>query len=1586
MDALPDTLLRRTRNIELDSLELEPLLQKRKQKLPGPTLNAFPAILQDAAKDRDFTLFSSLIPAMAAGSIHEGGYQGSIEDNVLAACKDASKEDARTRTRWAFPLHGGWLEHWVLGWVDYSAGEYGIVDSIPEINSSDWAIPLLQTGVHYKVRTKTQNSTGEKDMRTEDSSSEAQARGDVDAVNACGLDMIHSGDVAAVDDEVSAHVAPAEHAGTSPSSETNADVDDVPAVQIPADVPGVKIPYISGRVPGIMVIHPQQETRGVQKRRRTKSDEGEDPATSADVKATKKPRKAPRSAEQRREALELDEYTMEVEAHRVLCRGCWGWIALHKSRTYEPVNWEKHRGKCPQITGVLRRRVGTMKSQERGEQPPINTLTSYLALGRPGPSAMATELGRASTLDEEPSSMANTATSVTYQTEVVSASNLILNFFQPLPKGVRQMQPSQQCAPDPPELKPCQHLTGKEYEEYILRTHTRSIGGVSPSLRGRISRQLFPYKKLPPLKEERDDEEKGEANIKGEMPDSDEAWARWSVDYKRRSVRSTRCEGTTSNKDGVCDVCQDLRRKDEGFKRVLRRKNAEACLPEDEQHKVHIQRKNAHPHTLESKLKDPLLFQVYQRLERNDRTAAFLTLYQQAQEGLLKDQKLFEDVCSVLADQVRRANSDNPHLKKGIRYTCDYLNFMTLGGPTARTLRYVLNRSPDCLNNPEIEFENVARVKRAIDIMKYTGPVAVAGDCTKVRQRLTYSNDFGSHVLGSALPLEECAVENTEDIEKVIKKVHEQKDLATQTRAILIKIPLPQAPPMVVALLPTKGNDDAVKIHAQHMRLLKMAKQLNMFIISMASDGASSEVGAQALMDAEQSSLPPLVYEYPLYGIYIRAPVFETTGPLISVQDPNHARKTCRNQPQHGTHVACLGTGYFVNRTLVDLYKTGATGLMLRDVENVNKQDDGAARCMFHATALEAMTYIDDKGDMRVHNEFQGFFVYNFVFGTLFEAWDNRDMSADERVLAALRARMFLDTWSKHIDDLSHRFPDLYKRRYSFISPQSFNIFNRLCDSLVALTLAYARYHSDQPFLPWLLGTEFVEHFFGLARTLLPDFTYAELLKLVKHIMLRQHILLSGKVKAKKERTSRSGYSLDYDSTPLTPEQLLRARVVMPVERLNRLVEIAFTEATQIARQLLGIPVPCPGPNGRLRLTPLRAPKAPRKAKKTTLEEEDSESEPMDDDDVDLEADDEENDPDNESPSVQDEAALGERAGDAAHYTARYAALLDDYEDVLEEVLKDSDSENNLTDVSSASQAGAAASVAPKSMSTSSASPPSPELAGLRSKILDERNRISVRRMVELRRALQGTTSTKSERIVALDPKFAVNRILKPDTKMSVREAAHNVRVLQDLTVGGRVSKTPRELRWQETAKLVAKVVSEQELPNLASKNVTKVIPLRKDSVVIVQNPERMYVGVVCDIIKKTSGRNGSMEELTSCSGLVALAVQVYLPVGMSTTDGNENKNPFDQYLEDDTAAVPAFSCVGPGSITLRTRAVASQLLYHLGPDAFVGQPEAVTLKPFAAARWRALAKRRVQEQLVAAEAAKAAKAKAPAKRSSKKK
>ncbi|KAG1841001.1 hypothetical protein DFJ58DRAFT_916566 [Suillus subalutaceus] len=56
-----------------------------------------------------------------------------------------------------------------------------------------------------------------------------------------------------------------------------------------------------------------------------------------------------RKEDQRKQELENDEYTEDVQPTSVRCRGCQKAISLDKRSRYYPGLWVKHRSKCPGI-------------------------------------------------------------------------------------------------------------------------------------------------------------------------------------------------------------------------------------------------------------------------------------------------------------------------------------------------------------------------------------------------------------------------------------------------------------------------------------------------------------------------------------------------------------------------------------------------------------------------------------------------------------------------------------------------------------------------------------------------------------------------------------------------------------------------------------------------------------------------------------------------------------------------------------------------------------------------------------------------------------------------------------------------------------------------------------------------------------------------------------------------------------------------------------------------------------------------------------------------------------------------------------
>ncbi|KAJ6571047.1 hypothetical protein B0H10DRAFT_2444375, partial [Mycena sp. CBHHK59/15] len=174
------------------------------------------------------------------------------------------------------------------------------------------------------------------------------------------------------------------------------------------------------------------------------------------------------------------------------------------------------------------------------------------------------------------------------------------------------------------------------------------------------------------------------------------------------------------------------------------------------------------------------------------------------------------------------------------------------------------------------------------------------------------------------------------------------------------------------------------------------------------------------------------------------------------------------------------------------------------------------------------------------------------------------------------------------------------------------------------------------------------------------DFTYAEFIKMVQHVMVRQCILLSGSFKEKQERNHRVGY--DFDASTLTAEDRKLAEVRMTDTEMNSLVELAYREAALICTQILHIPAPKPTVRKPINLAPLGVPIP--KAKHSGVNS-DSEESDLDDEEVD-----EEEEPEQVSEPFSGQANSQESRTItlAAHDAARYSALCDDYENAVKEL------------------------------------------------------------------------------------------------------------------------------------------------------------------------------------------------------------------------------------------------------------------------------------------------------------------------------
>lgn len=118
-------------------------------------------------------------------------------------------------------------------------------------------------------------------------------------------------------------------------------------------------------------------------------------------------------------------------------------------------------------------------------------------------------------------------------------------------------------------------------------------------------------------------------------------------------------------------------------------------------------------------------------------------------------------------------------------------------------------------------------------------------------------------------------------------------------------MPLPKFPPVIVALISTK-NDNAKEIFALHQKLIEIAADLELHIISIRSNGAAPEFQAQNLLQSTKTR-NWVQHRNFQFRINFNCPIFSKVGPLIRIQDPKHGKKTARNAIMSGTRLLTFG-------------------------------------------------------------------------------------------------------------------------------------------------------------------------------------------------------------------------------------------------------------------------------------------------------------------------------------------------------------------------------------------------------------------------------------------------------------------------------------------------------------------------------------------------------------------------------------------------------------------------------------------------------------------------------------------------------
>ncbi|CAB4433755.1 unnamed protein product [Rhizophagus irregularis] len=538
---------------------------------------------------------------------------------------------------------------------------------------------------------------------------------------------------------------------------------------------------------------------------------------------------------------------------------------------------------------------------------------------------------------------------------------------------------------------------------------------------------------------------------------------------------------------------------------------------------------------------------------------------------------VFTGLCEVMGNAIER--KINNKSKRNLKYSEEFTNFLTiLGGISSRALelfrqnleghslqsiRQLRRNNEDYLTNPELCYENVARFKRLVDSINYNGPVSAMTDNTKLKSRLRYSPNLGC-IIGSVFSKKEAEINTYNDIPRIINKIKLENGMAKNVRAYILQIPLPAFPPVVIALIPNKGTETANAISQLHKQLvLGIAPQLGLCILSLGSDGAITEFQAQQLILNIQTN-EKLIIKEPQFNINFSCPIFNNVGPVVRIQDPKHAKKTARNAIMSGARLLTFGNSSARFDHFLQLINQYDSIMYKNDVINLDRQDDAAAyRTFCSSNFRQCLT-----ADYKVKIGMEGFAIYIFVIGEIIDSYLNRNIAPLERIRMVITGYFFIQLWRIHIETLSQKYPEFISIRQNFLANQTFAIFISLCESLILLIKAHREYYPQVPFLPWFHGSEPVEHFFGIARQLNPDFDFADLIQILPKISQYSRALRSKKLSFNQEKTVRQGYHFDYNTGNLEESTLEILRLWPTDEQISQTIKHSRYLACELAEFL----------------------------------------------------------------------------------------------------------------------------------------------------------------------------------------------------------------------------------------------------------------------------------------------------------------------------------------------------------------------------------------------------------------------------------
>ncbi|EIW73938.1 hypothetical protein CONPUDRAFT_78411 [Coniophora puteana RWD-64-598 SS2] len=266
-----------------------------------------------------------------------------------------------------------------------------------------------------------------------------------------------------------------------------------------------------------------------------------------------------------------------------------------------------------------------------------------------------------------------------------------------------------------------------------------------------------------------------------------------------------------------------------------------------------------------------------------------------------------------------------------------------------------------------------------------------------------------------------------------------------------------------------------------------------------------------------------------------KVPTFEGTGPPATDPEASHIEKNCRNGEENGVCVLTVGNHLIASSILISLQKWPGNRMIEKDIINTNKQDEGAAIRLHHSNVLLACTTAADG-------------------------------AAEPTVLEEI---WYFDSYKCSKDDEHGHISPVSR---IFLSLQTFWFIDASCDAFIKLLITHREHYPHVPFLPWQHGFLPLEKLFGIARQLMPNFSYVEFLNILRQIEIRQQSLLHlAQNGVHKHRGKMQGYVHDITLENLTSDDLKRFCEWPTNAEICELVDMTWEEVIALLTDIGGM-------------------------------------------------------------------------------------------------------------------------------------------------------------------------------------------------------------------------------------------------------------------------------------------------------------------------------------------------------------------------------------------------------------------------------